>query len=47
MIMHISEEIRCMHRRVPSSFSHKEGTRCGDEPLLKEIFFLFVKMIIF
>ncbi|MEZ2737396.1 hypothetical protein [Aneurinibacillus aneurinilyticus] len=31
MIIHISEEIRCTRQRVPSSFSHKEGTRplCG------------------
>ncbi|MGG4533076.1 hypothetical protein, partial [Aneurinibacillus migulanus] len=27
LIIHISEEIRCTRRRVPSSFSHKEGTR--------------------
>ncbi|MEZ2736869.1 hypothetical protein [Aneurinibacillus aneurinilyticus] len=31
MIIHISEEIRCTRRRVPSSFSYKEETRplCG------------------
>ncbi|MEZ2735354.1 hypothetical protein [Aneurinibacillus aneurinilyticus] len=31
MIIHKVEERRCTRRRVPSSFSHKEGTRplCG------------------
>ncbi|MEZ2736589.1 hypothetical protein [Aneurinibacillus aneurinilyticus] len=26
-------EVRCTRRRVLASFSHKEGTRCGDGPL--------------
>ncbi|MED0669604.1 hypothetical protein P4S95_05115 [Aneurinibacillus aneurinilyticus] len=33
MVIHILEEVRCTRRRVPASFSHKEGTRCGDDLL--------------
>ncbi|MEZ2733962.1 hypothetical protein [Aneurinibacillus aneurinilyticus] len=33
MIIHILKETRCTRRRVASFFSHKEGARCGDDPL--------------